>query len=48
MVSLEFVEGNSRAGQRSQLKHVTMKDQVTSLIIIEDDDDNQFNSVDNR
>ena len=43
-----MVEGDSRAGQGSQLKQVTMQDQATSPIIIEDDDDNQSNSVDNR
>ena len=48
MASLGFVEGDSRAGQGSQSKHVTMKDQATSPIMIEDDDDNQSNSVDNR
>ncbi|CAB5208390.1 unnamed protein product [Rhizophagus irregularis] len=48
MASLGFVEGDSRAGQGRQSKHVTMKDQATSPIMIEDDDDNQSNSVDNR
>src|SRR5215213_1774601 len=52
MASLGFVEGDSRAGQGSQSKHVTMKDQATSPIMIEDDDDddddNWSNSVDNR
>ncbi|PKY32590.1 hypothetical protein RhiirB3_420230, partial [Rhizophagus irregularis] len=48
MASLGFVEGDFRAGQGSQSKHVTMKDQATSPIMIEDDDDNQSNSVDNR
>ncbi|PKC69969.1 hypothetical protein RhiirA1_414927 [Rhizophagus irregularis] len=47
MASLGFVEGDSRAGQGRQSKHVTMKDQATSPIMIEDDDDNQSNSVDN-
>jgi hypothetical protein len=37
MASLGFVEGDSRAGQGSQSKHVTMKDQATSPIVIEDD-----------
>src|SRR5437763_8488222 len=48
MTSLGLVEGGSRAGQGSQSKQVTMQDQATSPVIIEDDDDNQFNSVDNR
>ena len=48
MTSLGLVEGGSRTGQGSQSKHVTMKDQATSPIMIEDDDDNQSNSVDNR
>ncbi|RGB24119.1 hypothetical protein C1646_676608 [Rhizophagus diaphanus] len=48
MASLGFVEGGSRAGQGSQSKQVTMQDQATSPIVIEDDDDNQSNSVDNR
>jgi hypothetical protein len=50
MASLGFVEGDSRAGQGSQSKHVTMKDQATSPIMIEDedDDDNRSNSVDNK
>ncbi|GBB86333.1 hypothetical protein RclHR1_12760001, partial [Rhizophagus clarus] len=48
MASLGFVEGGSRAGQGSQSKQVTMQDQATSPIMIEDDDDNQSNSVDNR
>ena len=48
MTSLGLVEGGSRAGQGSQSKQVTMQDQTTSPIIIEDDDDNQSNSVDNR
>src|SRR5215212_4355355 len=48
MASLGLVEGGSRAGQGSQSKQVTMQDQATSPIIIEDDDDNQSNSVDNR
>src|ERR1044071_3696818 len=37
MASLGLVEGGSRAGQGSQSKHVTMKDQATSPIVIEDD-----------
>ncbi|CAG8666218.1 15898_t:CDS:2, partial [Funneliformis caledonium] len=37
MASLGLVEGDSRAGQGSQSKHVTMKDQETSPIVIEDD-----------
>ncbi|GBB95398.1 hypothetical protein RclHR1_25270001 [Rhizophagus clarus] len=45
---LGLVEGGSRAGQGSQSKQVTMQDQATSPIMIEDDDDNQSNSVDNR
>ncbi|RGB24204.1 hypothetical protein C1646_773411 [Rhizophagus diaphanus] len=45
---LGLVEGGSRAGQGSQSKQVTMQDQVTNPIMIEDDDDNQSNSVDNR
>ncbi|CAG8551575.1 11571_t:CDS:2 [Cetraspora pellucida] len=45
---LGLVEGGSRAGQGSQSKQVTMQDQATSSIMIEDDDDNQFNSVNNR
>ncbi|CAG8453115.1 13331_t:CDS:2 [Funneliformis caledonium] len=48
MASLGLVEDGSRAGQGSQSKQVTMQDQVTSPIMIEDDDDNQSNSVDNR
>ncbi|GET04432.1 hypothetical protein GLOIN_2v1470034 [Rhizophagus clarus] len=48
MASLGLVEGGSRAGQGSQSKQVTMQDQATSPIMIEDDDDNQSNSVDNR
>ena len=48
MTSLGLVEGGSRAGQGSQSKQVTMQDQATSPIMIEDDDDNQSNSVDNR
>ena len=48
MASLGLVEGDSHAGQGSQSKHVTMQDQATSPIMIEDDDDNQSNSVDNR
>src|SRR5436190_12604838 len=48
MASLGLIEGGSRAGQGSQSKQVTMQDQATSPIIIEDDDDNQSNSVDNR
>jgi len=48
MASLGLVEGGSRAGQGSQSKQVTMQDQATSLIMIEDDNDNQSNSVDNR
>jgi hypothetical protein len=43
-----LVEGGSHAGQGSQSKQVTMQDQATSPIMIEDDDDNQSNSVDNR
>jgi hypothetical protein len=41
---------DSRAGQGSQSKQVTMQDQATSPIMIEDedDDDNRSNSVDNR
>ena len=45
MASLGLVEDDSRAGLSKQ---VTMQDQATSPIIIEDDDDNQSNSVDNR
>ncbi|CAG8777881.1 3209_t:CDS:2, partial [Funneliformis caledonium] len=41
-----LVEGGSRAGQGSQSKQVTMQDQATSPIMIEDDD--QSNSVGNR
>ena len=50
MTSLGLVEGGSHAGQGSQSKQVTMQDQATSPIVIEDedDDDNQSNSVDNR
>ena len=48
IVSLGLVKGGSRAGQGSQSKQVTMQDQATSPIMIEDDDDNQSNSVDNR
>ncbi|GBB88667.1 hypothetical protein RclHR1_15220008 [Rhizophagus clarus] len=48
MASLGLVGGSSRAGQGSQSKQVTMQDQATSPIMIEDDDDNQTNSVDNR
>ncbi|GET00104.1 hypothetical protein GLOIN_2v1470034 [Rhizophagus clarus] len=50
MASLGLVEGGSRAGQGSQSKQVTMQDQATSPIMIEDedDDDNRSNSVDNR
>src|SRR5436190_23963046 len=48
MASLGLVEGGSRAGQGGQSKQVTMQDQATSPIMIEDDDDNQSNSVDNR
>ena len=47
MTSLGLVEGGSRAGQGNQSKQVTMQDQATSPIMIEDDD-NQSNSVDNR
>ena len=46
MASLGLVEGGSRAGQGSQSKQVTMQDQTTSPIMIEND--NQSNSVDNR
>ncbi|PKC63925.1 hypothetical protein RhiirA1_396447 [Rhizophagus irregularis] len=50
MASLGLVEGGSRAGQGSLSKQVTMQDQATSPIMIEDedDDDNRSNSVDNR
>ena len=48
MTSLGLVKGGSRTGQGSQSKQVTIRDQATSPIIIEDDDDNQSNSVDNR
>jgi len=50
MASLGLVEGGSRAGQGDQSKQVTMQDQATSPIMIEDedDDDNRSNSVDNR
>ncbi|CAI2190688.1 9624_t:CDS:2, partial [Funneliformis geosporum] len=52
MASLGLVEGGSRAGQGGQSKQVTMQDQATSPIMIEDDDDddddNRSNSVDNR
>ena len=48
MASLGLVEGSSHARQGSQLKQVTMQDQVISPIMIEDADDNQSNSVDNR
>ncbi|CAG8557964.1 2351_t:CDS:2, partial [Funneliformis caledonium] len=41
-----LVEGGSRAGQGSQSKQVTMQDQATSPIMIEDDD--QSNSVGNN
>ncbi|CAG8453837.1 6570_t:CDS:2 [Funneliformis mosseae] len=37
MSLLGLVEGGSRAGQGSQSKQVTMQDQVTSPIVIEDD-----------
>ena len=37
MASLGLVEGGSRAGQGSQSKQVTMQDQATSPIVIEDD-----------
>ncbi|RGB34394.1 hypothetical protein C1646_815401 [Rhizophagus diaphanus] len=37
MALLGLVEGDSRAGQGSQSKHVTMQDQATSPIMIEDD-----------
>ncbi|CAG8734010.1 13729_t:CDS:1, partial [Funneliformis caledonium] len=37
MTSLGLVEGGSRAGQGSQSKQVTMQDQATSPIVIEDD-----------
>ncbi|PKY61221.1 hypothetical protein RhiirA4_521531 [Rhizophagus irregularis] len=47
MTSLGLVEGGSHAGQKSQSKQVTMQDQATSPIIIEDNDDNQSNSIDN-
>ena len=47
MASLGLVEGGSRAGQGGQSKQVTMQDQATSPIMIEDEDDND-NSVDNR
>jgi len=50
MASLGLVEGGSRVGQGSQSKQVTMQDQATSPIMIEDedDDDNRSNSVDNK
>ncbi|GES91998.1 hypothetical protein GLOIN_2v1470034 [Rhizophagus clarus] len=50
MDSLGLVEDDSRAGQGSQSKQVTMQDQATSPIMIDDDDDddNRSNSVDNR
>ena len=50
MSSLGFMNDGSRAGQGSQSKQVTMQDQATSPIVIEDegDDDNRSNSVDNR
>ncbi|GET57630.1 uncharacterized protein OCT59_015181 [Rhizophagus irregularis] len=48
MSLLGLVEDGSRAGQGSQSKQATMQDQATSPIMIEDDDDNQSNSVDNR
>src|SRR5215213_6110240 len=50
MSLLGLVEGGSRAGQGSQSKQVTIQDQATSSIMIEDedDDDNRSNSVDNR
>jgi hypothetical protein len=50
MASLGLVEGGSRAGQGGQSKQVTIQDQATSPIMIEDedDDDNRSNSVDNR
>jgi hypothetical protein len=50
MALLGLVEGGSRAGQEGQSKQVTMQDQTTSPIMIEDedDDDNRSNSVDNR
>ena len=37
MASLGLVESDSRAGQGSQSEHVTMQDQATSPIVIEDD-----------
>src|SRR6266511_2981571 len=37
MSLLGLVEGGSRAGQGSQSKQVTMQDQATSPIVIEDD-----------
>ena len=37
MASLGLVEGGSHAGQGSQSKQVTMQDQATSPIMIEDD-----------
>ena len=37
MASLGLVEGGSRAGQGGQSKQVTMQDQATSPIVIEDD-----------
>jgi hypothetical protein len=48
MASLGLVEDDSRAGQGNQSKQVTMQDQATSPIVVEDDDDNRSNSVDNR
>ncbi|CAG8671308.1 5651_t:CDS:2, partial [Funneliformis caledonium] len=50
MTSLRLVEGGSCAGQGGQSKQVTMQDQATSPIMIEDEDDNdnRSNSIDNR
>ena len=48
MTSLGLVKGNSCIRQESQLKQVTMQDQATSPIMIEDDDNNQSNFVNNK
>ena len=53
MALLELVESGSCAGQGSQLKQVTMQDQATSPIMIEDDtsdnnDDEGTPDVSNR
>ena len=53
MSSLGLVEGGSRAGQGGQSKQVTMQDQATSPIVIEDDasennDDERIPDASNR